>query len=225
MPDLNSVPPSPHALAASRRQSSNSSMPPPPPPVPTSPSLNILPSNQTAVSQSSSTQPPPQSAAPGGTVPHVGDNTGVGAGPGPLRHPRPLTAAELHLQLEKEQEAVVSILAPRQDRTVPLTLTDQVNRLTRELSILRAAQNASVVSNTSSTSAGASASGEPPLVGDSQTLLSGSGFSIPSSAGRQHHRTYSNTSTRSATAHAGSASTTSVMGITPPPRCAPRPRA
>jgi hypothetical protein len=37
----------------------------------------------------------------------VGDNTGVGAGPGPLRHPRPLTAADLHLQLEKEQEAVV----------------------------------------------------------------------------------------------------------------------
>ena len=40
--------------------------------------------------------------------PIVGDNTGVGAGPGPLRHPRPLTAADLHLQLEKEQEAVVS---------------------------------------------------------------------------------------------------------------------
>jgi hypothetical protein len=36
------------------------------------------------------------------------DNTGVGAGPGPLRHPRPLTAADLHSQLEKEQEAVVS---------------------------------------------------------------------------------------------------------------------
>jgi hypothetical protein len=39
-----------------------------------------------------------------------GDNTGVGTGPGPLRHPRPLTAADLHLQLEKEQEAVVSSL-------------------------------------------------------------------------------------------------------------------
>ena len=34
---------------------------------------------------------------------------------GPLRHPRPLTAAELHLQLEKEQEAVVSLfnISPR----------------------------------------------------------------------------------------------------------------
>lgn len=36
------------------------------------------------------------------------DNTGVGTGPGPIRHPRPLTAVDIHLQLEKEQEAVVS---------------------------------------------------------------------------------------------------------------------
>jgi len=28
-------------------------------------------------------------------------------GPGPQRHPKPLTAADLHLQLEREQEAVV----------------------------------------------------------------------------------------------------------------------
>ena len=27
---------------------------------------------------------------------------------GPLRHPRPLTAADLHMQLEKEQEGIVS---------------------------------------------------------------------------------------------------------------------
>jgi hypothetical protein len=27
----------------------------------------------------------------------------------PMRHPRPLTAAELHLELEKEQEAVVCV--------------------------------------------------------------------------------------------------------------------
>ena len=54
----------------------------------------------------------------------VVDNTGVGAGPGqllrvspvettsdsdvgPLRHPRPMTPAELHLELEKEQEGIV----------------------------------------------------------------------------------------------------------------------
>lgn len=47
-----------------------------------------------------------------------------------MRHPRPLTAAELHLELEKEQEAVV-------------------NRLTRELSALRA-HSASVASTASS---------------------------------------------------------------------------
>ncbi|KAM3421711.1 hypothetical protein BST61_g2094 [Cercospora zeina] len=50
----------------------------------------------------------------------------------PMRHPRPLTAAELYLECEKEQEAVV-------------------NRLTRELTALRA-QSASVASNASSAS-------------------------------------------------------------------------
>ncbi|KAI9754547.1 MAG: phosphoribosylaminoimidazole carboxylase ade2 [Chaenotheca gracillima] len=64
------------------------------------------------------------------------DNTGVGAGPGPMRLPRALTAAELHSQLEKEQEGVV-------------------NRLTRELgSIMRAQRSASIASTTSSTSTG-----------------------------------------------------------------------
>lgn len=53
----------------------------------------------------------------------------------PMRHPRPLTPAELHLELEKEQEAVV-------------------NRLTRELSALRA-HSASVASTASSTASGA----------------------------------------------------------------------
>lgn len=52
-----------------------------------------------------------------------------------MRHPRPLTAAELHHELELEQEAVV-------------------NRLTRELSALRA-HSASVASSVSSTSTSA----------------------------------------------------------------------
>lgn len=64
----------------------------------------------------------------------------------------------------------------------------QVNRLTRELSLLRAAQNASVVSNTSSTSAANSTHEH----GGEASLLSGSGFSIPTS--RRHHRTSSATS-------------------------------
>lgn len=64
----------------------------------------------------------------------------------------------------------------------------QVNRLTRELSLLRAAQNASVVSNTSSTSA--SASTHDPITESS--LLSGSGFTIPTT--RRHHRNSSSAS-------------------------------
>ncbi|TWU76005.1 hypothetical protein ED733_007116 [Metarhizium rileyi] len=80
-----------------------------------------------------------------------------------------MTTSELYMQLEKEQEAVV-------------------NRLTRELSLLRAAQNASVVSNTSSTSA--TASTHDPITESS--LLSGSGFTIPTT--RRHHRNSSSAS-------------------------------
>ena len=64
---------------------------------------NILPSNTGAVMGS------PQ-ATPAMPI-HVGGagEGAVGSGPGPVRHPKPLTAAELHLQFEREQEAVVSI--------------------------------------------------------------------------------------------------------------------
>jgi hypothetical protein len=165
MPDLNSVPPSPLPLATSRRQSSTQMATPS---GPASPSLNILPSNQNTVNHPHSpsmSSPVLTASQPSATLP---GEPGVGPGPGPIRHPRPLTAAELHLQLEKEQEAVV-------------------NRLTRELSLLRAAQNASVVSNTSSTSAANSSHD----VAAEQSLLSGSGFSIPTA---RHHRTSSTTS-------------------------------
>lgn len=81
-------------------------------------SPHVLPSNQQAVQQAIS----PPAASPGqGTELHAPGIAAVdlsnepvvvvGTGPGPLRHPRPLTAADLHLQLEKEQEAVVSIRA------------------------------------------------------------------------------------------------------------------
>ncbi|CEI60524.1 unnamed protein product [Fusarium venenatum] len=160
MPDLNSVPPSPLPLAASRRQSATMATPP----GPVSPSLNILPSNQSTVNHSRS----PSFSSPVLTASQPpSQELGVGTGPGPIRHPRPLTAAELHLELEKEQEAVV-------------------NRLSRELSLLRAAQNASVVSNTSSTSAANSSHDVA-----EQSLLSGAGFSIPTA---RHHRTSSTTS-------------------------------
>ncbi|KAI4852589.1 hypothetical protein E4T44_01386 [Aureobasidium sp. EXF-8845] len=79
----------------------------------------------------------------------------------PMRHPRPLTAAELHLELEKEQEAVV-------------------NRLTRELSALRAQHSASVASNTSQASS-------------NQALEPGLSHPTPT----RQHRSSSNASSRS----------------------------
>ncbi|CZS89953.1 uncharacterized protein RCO7_02343 [Rhynchosporium graminicola] len=145
---------------------------PTPGPAIMSAALNILPSNQNTVNQGTMSTSP--SMVNTGLLP--GDNTGVGTGPGPLRHPRPLTAADLHLQLEKEQEAVV-------------------NRLTRELSLLRAAHNASVVSNTSSTS---NTSGLPDQQDhNANHLLSGPSHPTPST---RHHRTSSATSSRSASA-------------------------
>lgn len=195
MPDLNSVPPSPHVLASgthSRRQSANlqaaSS--------PSSTSVNILPSNQAAVNQQIPSQALPSPGFPPQSPMSPPADAAVGPGPGPLRHPRPLTASELHMQLEKEQEAVVRMsrgysshaLACEISVARPSTDHRQVNRLTRELSILRAAHNASVVSNTSSTSNATSS--HDPIVESS--LLSGSGFSIPTA--RRHHRTSSSTS-------------------------------
>lgn len=116
-PDLNSVPASPRPLAAStspritsRNTSRRASQQMAPPPLPPTSPLNILPSNQSAVNHIGS--PPlvsPTMQSTTMTAAPIGDNTGVGTGPGPLRHPRPLTAADLHLQLEKEQEAVVCI--------------------------------------------------------------------------------------------------------------------
>ncbi|KAF4550924.1 Hypothetical protein D9617_15g042770 [Elsinoe fawcettii] len=101
-PDLNSVPSSP------RQQRARTSQPP-----------------STAASRR-----PSQVMAQAGTSPSmhhspVFAHTEHGM---PIRHPRPMTAAELHLELEKEQEAVV-------------------NRLTRELTALRAQHSASVASN------------------------------------------------------------------------------
>ncbi|KAI4198838.1 MAG: hypothetical protein LQ346_002686 [Caloplaca aetnensis] len=97
---------------------------------------------------------------------------------GPLRHPRPLTAADLHMQLEKEQEAVV-------------------NRLTRELSLLRQ-QTASVASTTSSTSTGFADSTDH----NANHLMSGPSHPTPS----RRHRSSSSLSTRSINTAATTAS-------------------
>lgn len=90
-------------------------------------------------------------------------------------------------------------------------LLPQVNRLTRELSILRAAHNASVVSNASSTSASASGA-EPGSWTD--TFHSGLGSSHYQPV--RHHRTLSSTSSRSVTGNIGSVSTSSLAGISSP---------
>lgn len=77
-----------------------------------------------------------------------------------------------------------------------------------------------MVSNTSSTSTGASTSGaEIPIIPDGrQHLLSGSGFSIPSSSGRErrHTRSGSSASARSIAATAGSASVSAAGGAPNP---------
>ncbi|KAI1743115.1 hypothetical protein F4680DRAFT_392529 [Xylaria scruposa] len=223
MPDLNSIPSSSHGsgVAAQRTRPSSSttndmlhdtppqassslpvstvspssSLPVLTPSTPSS--LNILPSNQSAFQEGSSSylpSPPLPSAAnmPPPLVPGQ-DNTGVGAGPGPLRHPRPLTAAELHSQLEQEQEMIV-------------------NRLSRDLTMLRRAQNSSVVSNTSSTSASTSAVDQlyPSSFVDSH-LLSGPGFPVPTS--RRHHRTSSSASSRSLSLLNNQGSSTSTVTV------------
>ncbi|KZL66930.1 hypothetical protein CT0861_01528 [Colletotrichum tofieldiae] len=197
MPDLNSVPASPHPQSASRRSSSHQMPPPPLPAQSSDPSLNILPSNQNTVNHPNTSNPsvgsPPMAPATLASPPAAPEPSV--SGPGPIRHPRPITASDLHMQLEKEQEAVV-------------------NRLTRELQLLRTAQNASVVSNASSTSAS-----NAPEAADTH-LLSGAAFStpsVPSNSSRRHHRTASNASTRSQIAVAGSAAASTASVPVPRP--------
>lgn len=79
------------------------------------------------------TQPPfAQPPSPGGSIRSVssigGSDIGVGTGPGPARLPHQLSPAEIYAEVEKEQEAAV-------------------NRLTRQLSILRAQQTMSPTSH------------------------------------------------------------------------------
>ncbi|KAI4253588.1 MAG: hypothetical protein LQ352_003600 [Teloschistes flavicans] len=140
-PDLNTFPPSPHV----GRQTSNSM------------------SNRVSESMA----PPPNPISPSAS--NFQSREPPAIGPGPLRHPQPLTAADLHLELEKEQEAVV-------------------NRLTRELSLLRQ-QTASVASTTSSTSTGPA----DPVDYNMNHLLSGPTHPTPS----RRHRSSSSLSTRS----------------------------
>jgi hypothetical protein len=64
---------------------------------------NILPSNQVAVATGAPVSPSQQTPMQ------------TAAASGPIRHPRPLTATELHNQFEREQEALVSAVCRRHD--------------------------------------------------------------------------------------------------------------
>ncbi|KAF1987057.1 hypothetical protein K402DRAFT_412372 [Aulographum hederae CBS 113979] len=145
-PDLNSVPPSPRpdaavpatasaSAATSRRASQIFPMGPPPLPLATPGGGGMTASASAPIPASHNQQSPNHSTQTQATQPFPPFSMGERSGESvavPMRHPRPLTTAELHLELEKEQEAVV-------------------NRLTRELSSLRA-HSASVASTTSQSS-------------------------------------------------------------------------
>lgn len=130
-PDLNSVPVSPRPGITSAPSHTSTRQP-------------STPASRRASQVHHMSPPPLPLASPGGTLPashashtHAFPPLSPGlsdAAHAPMRHPRSLTAAELHLELEKEQEAVV-------------------NRLTRELSQLRA-HSASVASTVSSVTSG-----------------------------------------------------------------------
>ncbi|KAF3029437.1 hypothetical protein E8E15_010124 [Penicillium rubens] len=121
---------------------------------------------------------------PGSPPLGTGDYGITSTAQGPLRHPQPLTPSDLHLVLEKEQEAMV-------------------NRLTRELSILRQ-QTASVASTGSSTSTFNEADGTRA----SPTLSS----STPSHSARRNR---SNSSLSSHTSANQGQQSASVTGIAP----------
>lgn len=136
-PDLNSVPTSPRpnitshpsgslsresSTTASRRTSQIYPMSPPPLPL-------ASPGGTLSASAQGHTLPP-LSPSISGRAPSV-DASGT-----PMRHPQPVTPAQIYLEMEKEQEAAV-------------------NRLTRELSALRT-HSASVVSTGSIASSAAS---------------------------------------------------------------------
>ncbi|KAI7480801.1 hypothetical protein KC351_g6763 [Hortaea werneckii] len=128
----------------------------------------------------------------------------------PIRHPRPMTAAEMYLECEKEQEAVV-------------------NRLTRELTALRA-RSASVASNNSHSSNSTSASLLPVDISDpnpahqmtgpthptpsrrDRSSSSVSGRSVPASTNGAAPVSGSGVSTASTQTHAGSTTNTVPTG-------------
>ncbi|KAI7226622.1 hypothetical protein KC317_g11413 [Hortaea werneckii] len=109
----------------------------------------------------------------------------------PIRYPRPMTAAEMYLECEKEQEAVV-------------------NRLTRELTALRA-RSASVASNTSHSSNSTSASLLPVDISDPNPAHQMTGPTHPTPSRRD--RSSSSVSGRSVPASTNGAAPVSGSGV------------
>ncbi|KAF2457842.1 hypothetical protein BDY21DRAFT_342938 [Lineolata rhizophorae] len=182
-PDLNSVPASPRNQPSASHSSSRRAsqiFPMSPPPLPLSSPGAALPSG---TSQHSGYPFPLNSPGTITNTASVSDTAAV-----PMRHPRPLTAAELHLELEKEQEAVV-------------------NRLTRELSALRA-QSASVASTASSNTSGA-----PGLLVDTADAHTGSLTGPTHPTASRRHRSSSSVSRGSVAA----ATATIPLGNAPQP--------
>ena len=131
MPDINSIPALPYAtprhISTTQQQQpgaapSSQSQQHTGPSTAASPELNILPSNQQTYHQralsTSLPSPPFPASSSNPTLPMamppppapVTRPDPAETGPGPIRHPRPLTAAELHQQLEQEQELLVCSL-------------------------------------------------------------------------------------------------------------------
>ncbi|KAI0389125.1 hypothetical protein F5Y17DRAFT_450153 [Xylariaceae sp. FL0594] len=183
MPDVNPVPTAPSGVGAARsvRTSVSRGSQPQQQPAPQSPlvsassDLNLLPSNQQAFQERPPSLYPGAGIPVGGMASSLSGQDASSAGPHPL--PRPLTAAELHSQLEQEQELIV-------------------NRLSRELALLQSAQSWSVASNASSASVSNSAADHLHSSSFTDThMMSGPGYPAP--ATRPHHRTSSSASTRS----------------------------
>nr|POF18539.1 hypothetical protein CFP56_63083 [Quercus suber] len=167
-PDINS-------LSTSRPLTLQPTSPPP------STAPSAAPSNPPSRRTSQMMGPPTVPASAANPLRSTLVNTSESAGV-PLRHPRPLTAAELYLECEKEQEAVV-------------------NRLTRELTALRA-QSASVASNASHSSTSTSASLLPVDISDPNPAHQLTGATHPTPSRR--HRSSSSVSGRSNTTPATS---------------------
>nr|OQO31117.1 hypothetical protein B0A51_02488 [Rachicladosporium sp. CCFEE 5018] len=161
-PDINTLPTSPRA---ERPHSSHN------------PSSSPLPPLLSTSRRTSQIMGPPGASASAGDRPHrspviTSHEQGINM---PMRHPRPLTAAELYAECEKEQEAVV-------------------NRLARELTALRA-QTASVASNNSMSSSSTSASLLPVDITDPNAIHQMTGATHPTPSRR--HRSSSSLSRRS----------------------------